>query len=230
MKLLPWLVTFKIHCQCINRSDRFCLKGISRARVLLFVISRVDESKAWCLGSQDLTGLCAFGENLIFLLAFCSCHWAGSWPQVKTDRNSVHMVFLIYWLYERLENWHFKRKNTDLGAFFSLYIIKNRIISSVVLRVSVWLQRKLKIGNLLGDRRSLHGWVHLMNGAPKEKMYFGSLYPSTLLKSCCVLPNPNILALHDWPLKMFSSKVFTNFQFWVCGFSLRLNLHDFFFF
>lgn len=139
------------------------------------------------------------------------------------------MVFLIYWLYERLENWHFKRKNTDLGAFFSLYIIKNRIISSVVLWVSVWLQRKLKIGNLLGDRRSLHGWVHLMNGAPKEKMYFGSLYPSTLLKSCCVLPNPNILALHDWPLKMFSLKVFTNFQFWVCGFSLRLNLHDFFF-
>lgn len=58
----PLADDFKIHCQCINRSDRFCLKGISTAGVLLFVISRVDESKAWCLGSQDLTGFCASRE------------------------------------------------------------------------------------------------------------------------------------------------------------------------
>lgn len=61
------------HCQCVNRSDRFCLKRISRPRVLLFVIRRVDESKAWSLAWRGESGsdwlLCLQG-NLIFLPGF----------------------------------------------------------------------------------------------------------------------------------------------------------------
>lgn len=95
--------------------------------------------------------------------------------------------------------------------------------------VQVWPQGEFKAVNLFRDRRSLPGWVHLMDGTPRDKMCFGiwdSLYPATLVKRCCVLPNPNLLALHNQPSKVFSSKVFSLFQFWACGFTLRPNLHD----
>lgn len=75
VKLLPWLAGgfSNTLSDSVNRSDRFCLKRISRPRVLLFVIRRVDESKAWSLARRGESGsdwlLCLQG-NLIFLPGF----------------------------------------------------------------------------------------------------------------------------------------------------------------
>lgn len=67
------------------------------------------------------------------------------------------------------------------------------LISSILCYgcLNIWLQRKLKIANLSWNRRYLNDCVHLMNETPKKKMYFYSIYPSTLFLKFLCSAKPN---------------------------------------